>query len=116
MNTTNPLITFGGLNTMWLLVMFDLPTETKEDRRCYHDFHGFLLDDGFAMLQYSVYARHCASDENAVVHKQRIHAILPPGGEVRILQFTDKQFGKMEVYNGKMHRKTESPPEQTSLF
>ena len=101
---------------MWLLVMFDLPTETKEDRQHYHDFHDFLLTDGFSMMQYSVYMRHCASDENASVHKARIQSILPPGGEVRVMTVTDKQFERMEVFNGKIRRKTEDPPEQVSLF
>lgn len=59
--------TFGGLQTVWLMVMFDLPTTTPEEKRRYQLFHGFLLDDGYCMMQYSVYIRHCASSENATV-------------------------------------------------
>jgi len=50
------------------------------------------------MMQYSVYIRHCASSENANVHFERIKSALPPDGEVRIIQITDKQFEKMEVF------------------
>ncbi len=48
---------FGGLNTMWIIVMFDLPTEDKQMRKDYTKFRKFLLNDGFAMMQYSVYMR-----------------------------------------------------------
>ncbi|MGH9821170.1 MAG: CRISPR-associated endonuclease Cas2, partial [Pyrinomonadaceae bacterium] len=63
---------FGGLDTVWLVVMFDLPTETKQERRRYALFRKFLLKDGFSMLQFSIYGRHCASDENADVHEKRV--------------------------------------------
>jgi CRISPR-associated protein Cas2 len=43
---------------MWIIVMFDLPTDTKEARKAYHEFREELLNDGFTMLQFSVYARH----------------------------------------------------------
>ncbi len=107
---------FGGYRTMWLMVMFDLPTETTEDRRNYHHFHDFLLTDGFTMMQFSIYIRHCASEENALVHKQRIQASLPNGGEVRILTITDKQFERMSIFYGKIKRKPEKVPQQVSLF
>ena len=72
---------------MWLMVMFDLPTDTKAARKVYRKSRGALLDDGFTMLQYSVYARHCPSFENSEVHEKRINAALPPDGEVRLLLF-----------------------------
>jgi CRISPR-associated protein Cas2 len=109
-------MTFGGLNTMWVIVLFDLPTDTSEARRQYTIFRGHLLNDGFSMMQYSVYMRHCASEENAEAHAQRIKAELPPDGEVRIIKITDKQFGKMQVFYGKIRSGTELPPEQLSLF
>ena len=107
---------FGGYRTVWLIVLFDLPTATSEERTYYRHFREFLLDDGFAMLQFSVYARHCASDENAGVHIHRTHAALPPDGEVRILTMTDKQFGRMSIFHGRIRRKTEQPPEQILLL
>ncbi len=107
---------FGGYRTMWLIVLFDLPTATSEERTDYRHFREFLLDDGFAMLQFSVYARHCASGENAGVHTRRIHDALPPDGEVRVMSMTDKQFGRMNVFHGQIRRATERPAEQVLLL
>lgn len=103
---------FGGLNSMWIIVLFDLPTDTKEARKQYSQFRKLLLDDGFTMMQYSVYMRHCASDENALVHIKRVKTDLPPDGEVRIVKITDKQFGKIEVFFGKRQRPVEQTPQQ----
>jgi len=107
---------FGGLDTVWMVVMFDLPTETAEDRLRYTRFRKFLLKDGFAMLQFSVYGRHCPSDENAEVHEKRVVMGLPPKGNVRIIKVTEKQFARMKTFYGKAPRKTEEPPLQLSFF
>ncbi|MBU2570948.1 MAG: CRISPR-associated endonuclease Cas2 [Gammaproteobacteria bacterium] len=109
-------MTFGGMNSVWVIVLFDLPTETPLDRKEYAQFRKFLLDDGFTMMQYSVYMRHSASDENAAVHLKRVKSKLPPDGEVRILKITDKQFGKIEVFYGAKRKPIEQAPEQLSLF
>lgn len=101
---------------MWILAMFDLPTDTKKARKAYQDFRGALLDDGFTMMQFSVYARHCASEENAEVHETRIRAFLPDDGEVRLISITDKQFERMRVFHGKTRGPTEKAPEQISFF
>lgn len=101
---------------MWLMVMFDLPTDTADSRRDYRLFREMLLHEGFVMLQFSVYARHMSSEENAEVHRARIRANLPPDGQVRMLLFTDKQFEKMEVFFGKIRRRTEEPPTQLTIF
>ena len=101
---------------MWIIVMFDLPTDTKAARKAYHEFRGELLNDGFLMLQYSVYGRHCPSEENAVVHQKRVKAFLPDDGEVRMLTITDKQFERMKVFYGKIRKATEKSPEQLSFF
>ncbi len=63
---------------MWVLAMFDLPTDTKKARKDYTHFRKFLLEDGFTQMQYSVYARHCASKENAEVHVGASAATSPP--------------------------------------
>ncbi len=101
---------------MWLIAMFDLPMDTKQARRQYAEFRKLLLEDGFTRMQYSVYGRHCASEENAEVHQQRIERRLPPDGEVRILAVTDRQFERMRIYWGKMRKSTPAPPPQLSLF
>lgn len=101
---------------MWIIAMFDLPTDTKTARRAYHDFRQALLNDGFAMMQFSVYGRHCPSEENADVHEKRIKSFLPDDGEVRTLAVTDKQFERMKVFYGKVRKATEKAPEQISFF
>ncbi len=101
---------------MWVIVLFDLPTDTKTARKQYALFRKHLLIDGFSMMQYSVYMRHCASDENAQVHVKRVQHCLPPDGEVRILKITDKQFGKIQVYYGKRRKPTEQAPSQLEFL
>lgn len=107
---------FGGLKSMWVIVLFDLPVDSKKARKQYALFRKKLLNDGFGMMQYSVYYRHCASDENARVHSQRIRRALPNEGEIRILKITDKQFGKIEIYCGKKRQPAGKTPVQLELF
>lgn len=85
---------------MWVLVMFDLPTETKKDRKTAAKFRKDILADGFFMFQFSMYVRHCSSRENSDVHIKRVKKILPPKGHVGILNITDKQFGLMQIFRG----------------
>ncbi len=101
---------------MWTIVMFDLPTDTKMARKQYTLFRKYLLKDGYEMMQYSIYCRHHASEENALVHTQRAKDHLPPDGEVRVLKITDKQFGRIEVFFGKISRPVEKAPEQLEFF
>ena len=61
---------------MWILVLFDLPTETKKDIKEYTLFRKRLQQDGFTMFQFSIYVRHCASMENAEVHMKRVFSLL----------------------------------------
>ena len=101
---------------MWILVFFDLPTETKKERKIYSDFRKKLIQDGFTMFQFSIYLRHCASRENAEVHIKRVKSFLPPQGHVGILCITDKQFGNMELFIGKKANEIETPNQQLELF
>ena len=101
---------------MWLVVLFDLPVDTREARHNYALFRKHLLRDGFTMLQYSVYARHTTSEENAKVHVQRVETWLPPDGEVRILTITDKQFERMRIFWGEMRRIPPPAPRQLEFF
>src|SRR5437870_13695459 len=89
---------------MWVVVLFDLPVDTKPARKAYAQFRKHLLKDGFTMLQYSVYARHSTSEENLNVHAKRVENWVPDDGEVRLLAVTDKQFERMRIYWGKIRR------------
>ena len=101
---------------MWVLVHFDLPTDTKRDRKNYTIFRKKIMDDGFSMFQFSMYIRHCPSKENAEVHIKRVKSILPPKGHVGILCITDKQFGMMEIFRGKEAVTGPETSQQLELF
>jgi len=101
---------------MWVIVMFDLPTDTPQARRDYTDFRKFLLEDGFDMMQYSVYSRHCPSQENADVHVRRIERHIPPDGEVRVFTITDKQFERMRIFWGRVRKSPAPAPKQLQFF
>jgi CRISPR-associated protein Cas2 len=101
---------------MWVLVFFDLPTETKTERKYAAKFRKDILADGFAMFQFSIYLRHCSSRENAEVHIKRVKSILPEKGHVGIMCVTDKQFGMMEIYRGHAIIKTPDTVQQLEMF
>ena len=101
---------------MWVFVHFDLPTDTKKDRKAYTVFRKFLLDDGFKMIQYSMYARHCSSRENAEVHKKRVKSKLPPLGQVIVFEITDAQFGRIEFFFAEKLKPPSKLPKQLELF
>jgi len=107
---------FSEYRIMWILVFFDLPTETKKEKKAYTDFRKKLITDGFTMFQFSIYLRHCASRENADVHIKRVKKSLPSLGEVGILCITDKQFGDIELFQGKKETLLLTPVQQLELF
>ena len=101
---------------MWVLVFFDLPTETKTDRKIYAKFRKSIIADGFQMFQFSMYIRHCSSKENADVHVKRVKKILPDKGHVGIMCVTDKQFGMMEIFYGSEAVRSPETIQQLELF
>jgi len=106
----------NAYRVMWTLVMYDLPTETKKQRKVAARFRKDLMGDGFSMFQFSMYLRHSASSENADVHKKRVMTRLPELGKIGILQITDKQFGQMEIFYGKKPQELPNIPQQLELF
>lgn len=111
--------TFERINQyriMWVLVLFDLPTDTKKDRKQYSIFRRLLIKDGFAMFQFSIYVRNCPSRENADVHINRVKSFLPPNGEIGIMCITDKQFSEMEIFVSRKTVVLPSIPQQLQLF
>lgn len=107
---------FSEYRVMWVLVFFDLPTDTKKDKKAYADFRKNLQKDGFTMFQFSIYIRHCASSEHADVHIKKVKSFLPEFGKVGIMCITDKQFGKMELFYGKTIHNVNAPGQQLELF
>lgn len=85
---------------MWILVMFDLPNDTKQQRKRYSEFRKLLIQDGFSMFQFSIYVRNCPSRENTKVHIDRIKKFLPEEGKVCIITITEKQFNEIMLFEG----------------
>ncbi len=106
----------SGYKWMWLFALFDLPVGSKEQKKSHAKFRKFLLSQGFTMLQFSVYARHCPTEESGEGIKGRVRQEVPAHGQVRLLMVTDKQFSKQEVFFGKTRRASEEPPQQFMLF
>lgn len=107
---------FSQYRIMWVLVFFDLPTDTKKERKAAADFRKKLIGDGFTMFQYSIYVRHCPSRENAEVHQRRVKALVPEYGQVAIVTITDKQFGEIELFSNQKEQPPEAPGQQLELF
>lgn len=101
----------------WLLVMFDLPVITKEQRKQASDFRADLLDDGYFMVQFSVYARACPDPDRTNKHRARLKKIIPPAGNVRVLFLTDVQWSRGECVcgpdfnQGKRQMELDLPPQ-----
>lgn len=106
----------NAYHIMWLFVFFDLPVLTKKEQKTATIFRKNLLKAGFVMMQYSVYIRHCASNESMEVHKKQVKAFIPSTGKVSILSVTDKQYGNMVTVFGKSAKKEIKAPMQLELF
>ena len=106
----------NGYRVMWLFVFFDLPTNTPTERKKAAKFRKILLKDGFTMLQYSVYIRHCASKESLLVHQQRIKSEIPSKGQVSLLNITDKRYGDILNFMGENAEPLKKTPTQLEFF
>ncbi|MDI9358632.1 MAG: CRISPR-associated endonuclease Cas2 [Phycisphaerales bacterium] len=76
----------------WLLVCYDLPTVTKEEKRIANQFRKEIRKDGFSMFQFSMYVRYCLSPENKKTHIERVIKLLPEKGQIGIIELTDHHF------------------------
>lgn len=101
---------------MWVFVFFDLPVGTKPQRNAATRFRNFLKDDGYLMLQFSVYARICRGEEAVDKHIARVTKNLPTSGCVRTLQITDKQYGRMKLLIGEAKKSEKAASQQLVLL
>lgn len=106
----------SGYRILWCLVMFDLPTDSKSQRRAASKFREFLLDQGFERSQFSVYARFVNGKEGFKSYVSRIERNIPSWGDIQILQFTDKQYENMLHYSDQGRQKSKKSPQQLMLF
>lgn len=101
---------------MWCVVMFDLPVKTKSQRRHATGFRNLLLDLGFLRAQYSVYVMYLPRAAGAVPAIVTIRSQLPPGGEVRIVHVTDRQWSKGIRFSNGEAEPQEPEPQQLTIF
>lgn len=101
---------------MWILVTFDLPVETKKQRKAATKFRQYLLDIGFEMSQLSNYLRFCAGKEQFEAYTRKIEAHLPEWGDVYIFQFTDRQYENIVRFSDQARRRQKKNPDQLALF
>lgn len=106
----------SGYRLMWILVMFDLPTETKKQRKDATGFREFLLDEGFERSQFSVYARFVNGQAAFDTRVRRIESALPNKSDVQILHFTDKQYAMTVRFSDQGRRDSPKNPEQLVMF
>ncbi len=107
---------FNKNKSMWILVLFDLPFLTKENKKSYGTFRKKLLQNGFNQFQFSIYIRFCASNEIRNIHIGRIKKILPSSGKISILQITDNQYSNIINMWGKSKIDLKPAPTQLTLF
>jgi len=99
--------------------MFDMPTDTKKARKKYRYLRTQLLKEGYLMMQFSIYIRSFHSYESALSGKKRIKDFIASNiakGSIRIVMFTDKQFGNMDVIVGVKEENEKNAPKQLLLF
>lgn len=85
---------------MRMMVFFDLPMVTKAEKRAYTVFRRFLLNDGYDMIQFSVYGRVLNGNDAEQKHLKRLTANLPPAGSIRVMTVTEKQYASMLLLVG----------------
>lgn len=111
-----PLVHTAMSRFMRLLVMFDLPVTSSEERKAATQFRKFLLNDGYYMMQYSVYIRICNGNEAAQKHLGRLKDMIPSEGAVRALLITEKQYEAMKILCGDKNSDFDkNAPQQTVL-
>lgn len=102
---------------MRLVVFFDLPSVTKPEKRAYVLFRRFLLNDGYDMIQWSVYGRLLNGKDAETKHLVRLAGNLPPAGSVRCMTVTEKQYAGMRLLVGKPRfQEKKAPASQMLLF
>lgn len=104
---------------MWLMIMFDMPTDTKKARKKYRYLRNKLLKEGYMMMQYSIYIRSFHSYESALSGKKKIKSFIASNtvkGKIRLIVFTDKQFANMDIIVGTKSEDEKNAPKQLLLF
>lgn len=107
------------MRIMRMLVLFDLPTGSKKERKSYAEFRKFLIKDGYHMEQFSVYSRVLLSRDSVDTHLKRLKANLPIAGAVTVITLTEKQYEGREVLvdsRPNASRQNDPGPQLTLMF
>jgi len=102
--------------TVWCVVMFDLPVQTKRQRREAANFRKLLVDSGYSMVQFSVYGKYSPTLQSNCSIEKFIKLRLPADGEVRIFHLTDNQWAAATRFVSRKKMAQEEPAPQLSLF
>ena len=106
----------SDIRFMRIIVFFDLPVKTKEEKRVYVRFRKFLIDDGYDMIQFSVYARLVNGEDAVDKHYMRLKKNLPPEGSIRFLWITERQYSAMKLLLGRKTIKEKKVGAQLTLM
>lgn len=101
---------------MWMVVLFDLPVGPPQERHLATKFRNTLLDEGFLMSQFSVYAKPTLGRDKNEALLKRIRKAIPAYGKVHIMSFTDKQYAGILTFYGTKQDTTPKTPSQFDLF
>ena len=101
---------------MRVIVFFDLPTLTCENRREYAKFRKFLIKSGFMMVQESVYTKMALNQSVATSVIESIRKNKPPEGLVQMLTVTEKQYNRMEYVCGQLNNNILCTDERLVVF
>ncbi|WP_255387544.1 CRISPR-associated endonuclease Cas2 [Listeria sp. ILCC792] len=85
---------------MRMILMFDMPTDTAEERKSYRQFRRFLINEGFIMHQFSVYSKILLNGSANTAMVGRLNQHTPKKGLITLLTVTEKQFARMIYLNG----------------
>ena len=85
---------------MRTIVFFDLPNVYMKDKRNYLLFRKFLINEGFIMLQESVYSKMVLNSLQANLLLERLRKKSPKKGIIQVLTITEKQYAKIEYIIG----------------
>ena len=100
----------------WVLVFFDLPVGSPEERKAANNFRKDLIHDGYFMVQFSVYARPCGTADRVETQVRRLKSKIPERGEVRGLMISDAQWGRMIIMRSQQTAEAEKQPAQMQFF
>ena len=101
---------------VWVLLMFDLPVKTREQRRRASKYRHMLLETGFSMVQLSVYSKYLINATGLRSILPQIKSEIPKNGAVRVMRLTDEQWAATYRYYGPIETSNELVPDQLALF